>query len=286
MTSPARRRPPMVSRRRVDRRTPAPVATPGRAAAAGRSRTAGRVGRRPLVVAGIGGVVLVVFALLGAGRAMDPGQPEGAVAGAAATATVGPLPSCGQGETLTPLHGPADWSRTILDTDLTLPSDYAPTDLVSVREAAVTGSGRLRALVIDDLRRLHQAATDAGIRFSIKSAYRSFEQQAATFASLEKAYGRDFAEESAARPGHSEHQLGTTVDVDGGEAWLAANAWRYGFVQSYPVDRSPAWTCYKPESWHFRYVGPGPAASIHESGLSAREWLWTHQRDEPGTPSR
>jgi hypothetical protein len=54
----------------------------------------------------------------------------------------------------------------------------------------------------------------------------------------------------SARPGHSEHQLGTTIDFKsyGGSApwnytnwattragaWMAANAWKYGWVMSYP----------------------------------------------------
>lgn len=278
MTPPARRRPPMVSPRRADRR-----AASGRRAPGGR---AARHGRRVTVAAGIVGLGLVAIVAVGFGGMTRSTPPGGAVGAAEATATIGPLPSCGDGDTLTGRLDPEDWPRTILDTDLTLPRDYAPTDLVSVREAGVTGSGRLRTLVIDDLRRLHDAATDAGVRFAVKSAYRSFDQQAATFASLKKAYGRDFAEESAARPGHSEHQLGTTIDVDGGETWLIANAWRFGFIQSYPAERSPRWTCYKPEPWHFRYFGPSAAQLIHESGLSAREWLWLHQLDEPGDASR
>lgn len=285
MTSPTRRRPPMVSPRRADRRV-------DRRAGRGAVRAASGAGwtshRRVLVVA-IAAVAFVLIAAVAA-TALVPTRPSGpssgAVAGAEARATVGPLPPCGSGETPTGRAEPADWAWTILDTDLTLPSDYAPTDLVSVREAGVTGSGRLRSFVIDDLRRLHEAAVAAGIRFAVKSAYRSFSQQAATFASLEKAYGRDFAEESAARPGHSEHQLGTTIDADGGEAWLTDNAWRFGFVQSYPVERSPRWTCYKPEVWHFRYFGPSTARGIHESGLSAREWLWIHQLDGSAGASR
>ena len=240
------------------------------------------------MVGGIAGILIVAIVAAGS-TALVPSPADrhgGAVAGVEATATVGPLPVCDSGETPTDLPDPADWARTILDTDRTLPSDYAPTDLVSVREAGVTGSGRLRAFVIDDLRRLHDAAAAAGVRFAVKSAYRSFDQQVATFASLEKAYGRDFAEESAARPGHSEHQLGTTIDVDGGEAWLTDNAWRYGFVQSYPADRSPRWTCYKPEAWHFRYVGPVSAGLIHASGVSPREWLWAHRLDGSGGASR
>ena len=78
----------------------------------------------------------------------------------------------------------------------------------------MTGSGRLRAFVIDDLQRAHEAARDPG-RFAVKSAYRSFAQQAATFASLEGLW-RDFAED---RPlGRvTPAWLGTTIDVDGGE---------------------------------------------------------------------
>jgi hypothetical protein len=56
------------------------------------------------------------------------------------------------------------------------------------------------------------------------------------------------------------------------------NAWRYGFVMSYPADASPDRTCYKPEAWHYRYVGPATAAAVFRSGLSLREWLWAQGR--------
>ena len=95
---------------------------------------------------------------------------------------------------------------------------------------------------------------------------------------------------ASARPGHSEHQLGTAVDLKtpGGAApwayadwgstrpgaWLARNSWRYGWVLSYPRGKSPGLTCYKYEPWHFRYVGRPLAARIHASGLTPREWLW------------
>ncbi len=101
-----------------------------------------------------------------------------------------------------------------------------------------------------------------------------------TFESLVAAYGRDEALRSAARPGHSEHQLGTTIDVEGGEAWLADEAWRYGFVVSYPFEHSPESTCYKAEPWHLRYVGREAAAEVRASGLSLRAWLWTRQSDD------
>ena len=75
---------------------------------------------------------------------------------------------------------------------------------------------------------------------------------------------------SSARAGHSEHQLGTTVDfrsyggsapwyyADWGRskagAWLKSNAWKYGFVMSYPKGKTTL-TCYAYEPWHYRYVG-------------------------------
>ena len=67
-----------------------------------------------------------------------------------------------------------------------------------------------------------------------------------------RVHGYATALKESARAGHSEHQLGTTVDFRayGGSApwnysdwgttkagaWLKANAWKYGFVMSYPAD--------------------------------------------------
>jgi D-alanyl-D-alanine carboxypeptidase len=56
-------------------------------------------------------------------------------------------------------------------------------------------------------------------------------------------------------------------------AWMRDNAWRYGFVMSYPAGRQ-AVTCYAYEPWHFRYIGRELAAKVHASGLTLREWIW------------
>jgi D-alanyl-D-alanine carboxypeptidase len=130
--------------------------------------------------------------------------------------------------------------------------------------------------VIDDLRAMTRAARADGTRLTVRSAFRSYDDQIRTVESLEDAYGHAWTARSAAQPGHSEHQLGTALDLDGGDAWLADHAWRHGFVVSYPPERSPRFTCYKPEPWHVRYVGRDRARAVHESGLSLREWLWIH----------
>jgi D-alanyl-D-alanine carboxypeptidase len=55
---------------------------------------------------------------------------------------------------------------------------------------------------------------------------------------------------------------------------MQSNAWRFGFVMSYPKDASPAKTCYRYEAWHYRYLGRDQAVAIHASGMSLREFLW------------
>jgi D-alanyl-D-alanine carboxypeptidase len=58
---------------------------------------------------------------------------------------------------------------------------------------------------------------------------------------------------------------------------MAANAWRYGFVMSYPAG-SFAVTGYDYEPWHYRYVGRDVAAAVRASGVPLRQYLWEHER--------
>jgi hypothetical protein len=136
---------------------------------------------------------------------------------------------------------------------------------------------------------IREPAQLAGVPISVISGFRSFQQQQATFDHWASVVGYEQALRVSARPGHSEHQLGTALDFSspGGAApwehadwattptggWLAANAWRYGFVMTYPKGRS-AVTCYDYEPWHYRYVGRDVAAAITASGLTSREYFW------------
>jgi D-alanyl-D-alanine carboxypeptidase len=97
------------------------------------------------------------------------------------------------------------------------------------------------------------------------------------------------------RPGHSEHQLGLTIDFQalGGPSalqgdwattptggWMIENSWRYGWVLSYPLGPNgeifSQETCFHYEPWHYRYVGREIARRIHRAGLTIREYLWKH----------
>jgi LAS superfamily LD-carboxypeptidase LdcB len=203
---------------------------------------------------------------------------------------MGPLPACRYDDILTSPRSYDAWSTTLVDTILRVSRDYVPPDLVDVSEADIGGQGRVRAILIDDLREMAAAAKAAGAPIAIQSAYRSFETQQEVFAGWVAFHGRERALQLSARPGHSEHQLGIGVDfktAGGGEPfsgdwqltvagkWMKAHAWEYGFVMSYPRGKLDV-TCYDFEPWHFRYVGRELAASIHGSGLTPREYLWAN----------
>lgn len=225
-------------------------------------------------------LVLLAVVLAAVGVGAVSGVVSALVPPASASPFDGPVADCRVDDRRTPHRDPDDWARTLLDQEYALAADDVPRDLVSLADHGIDGTGSLRSLVIDDLAAMAEDARDAGAGFRITSAYRSYQHQVRTFASLEAALGRDEALRSAARPGHSEHQLGTTIDIDGGEAWLATNAWRYGFVMSYPPEHSPGTTCYKPEPWHFRYIGRDAALAVAQSGVSLRAWLWERQADD------
>jgi D-alanyl-D-alanine carboxypeptidase len=203
---------------------------------------------------------------------------------------MGTLPACRYDDILTTPRGYADWSTTLVDTILRVTKTYVPPDLVPVSEAGLGGKDTVRAIMVDDLRAMAQAAAIANAPLGVESAYRSYAEQKIVFDSWVSRLGYARALEVSARPGHSEHQLGLALDFktkgstspfvgDWGTTpagkWLKANAWQYGFVNSYPKG-DIALTCYDYEPWHYRYVGRDLAAQIRDSGLTPRQYLWAN----------
>ena len=206
-----------------------------------------------------------------------------------AVGDLAPLPACAYQDVLTPFATYADWQRTLLDGTFMLPSDYHPGDLQDTSAAGLNGGHAVRAHVMADLAAMANAARAAGGPLQVASGFRSYATQQATFAHWVSVGGYDYALRTSARPGHSEHQLGTTVDFTsaGGSApwnyadwgataagsWMAAHGWQYGFLMSYPRNSFAA-VCYDYEPWHYRYVGRDVAYQVVASGLTLREWLW------------
>lgn len=134
------------------------------------------------------------------------------------------------------------------------------------------GKFRLDAGAQPWLQKLLAAAQAAGHRAVVNWAHRPHQEQERLFL--------DEAEEGRfARPGHSEHELGLAVDLDhdGEEAarFLREQAPTFGFVLSYPAGKEKQ-TGFRPEPWHFRFVGVALARRLAASGQTLQEFLEQH----------
>ena len=130
-------------------------------------------------------------------------------------------------------------------------------------------------------------AEAAGYCLWLNAGYRTtteqqtlFEEKAAAFrqSGYDDATARTLAAQWVSPPGTSEHELGLAVDI-GTETlalydWLAAESWRYGFIQRYPPDKT-ALTGVSHEPWHYRYVGANAASEMHAQGLCLEEYVQT-----------
>ena len=119
-----------------------------------------------------------------------------------------------------------------------------------------------------------------------QSAYRSYSTQESVYAGWVDSLGQEGADLTSARPGHSEHQTGLAIDInalpDQGCAlepcwgdtphaqWLAANAYRFGFIVRYPDGKTDI-TGYEYEPYHMRYVGIELATEMHTTGITTLE---------------
>lgn len=248
--------------------------------------------KKEMLMSRIWSVMALTFVLL-------VGQTTGASATdePISTTSTPPLPACRYRDDPTRYRSLGDWRITLLDTNLKVGRRYSPSDLVPVGRAGIRGSGVVRKVIIRDLRRLARAAREAGAPIAVQSAYRSYATQEAVFTSWVRQVGYERALQVSARPGHSEHQLGTALDFrsassarapwdyqDWGRTtpgrWVKRHAWRYGFVLSYPAGRSSV-SCYDYEPWHWRYVGRTLAAGIRASGDVPRAYLWENHETAP-----
>jgi zinc D-Ala-D-Ala carboxypeptidase len=146
--------------------------------------------------------------------------------------------------------------------------EYKPEDIVKLTDYPELALSRdnlsLRKILIPNLQRMVEDARVEGITLLISSTYRSYEYQDKLFKWNVEQNGLETAERESARPGTSQHQLGTTIDFGSitdeyayttAGMWLLDNAWKYGFSLSYP-DGYENLTGYRYESWHFRYITP------------------------------
>lgn len=177
--------------------------------------------------------------------------------------------------------------KMIVNKFYALSENYTPENLVSIPLTYAYGNEGENNLIdyaYEKFVDLWQAANDAGFYLMVNSSYRDYASQKEIYDSRKASLGERKADETAARPGHSEHQTGLVVDMtsknvpyasDFSESeeykWLKENAYLYGFIERYPEGKENI-TGYSPESWHWRYVGEEAAKIIQEEDITYDEY--------------
>jgi D-alanyl-D-alanine carboxypeptidase len=168
------------------------------------------------------------------------------------------------------------------------PVNYAPDDLrdpsVTLRVPGATEM-QMRDAAATALEKMFAGASTAGYTLQVSTAYRGYNYQKQLYDGYVSSAGQAAADQESARPGYSEHQTGLAVDIRNvdntcsleacfgttpeGE-WLAANAYKYGFLLRYPQDKEKV-TGYEYEPWHFRYIGTDLSNELHKNHVQTLE---------------
>lgn len=169
----------------------------------------------------------------------------------------------------------------------TLSETYTPENLKNIDLTYAydeEGKNKLIDYAYDKFLELWQAANDQGFYLMVTSSYRDYESQKEIYDYRVSTLGERKADETAARPGHSEHQTGLVIDMTSktepladsftdskAYEWLKENAYKYGFIERYPEGKTYL-TGYNPESWHWRYVGLEAAKTMHDEDITFDEY--------------
>lgn len=158
-----------------------------------------------------------------------------------------------------------------------LPDSFVPTNLVSLSSGRQVTESTKAAF-----ERLQQDAVKAGISIRDASAYRSIAYQEQVYDRYLQKDSHDQVDTYSSRPGHSDHHTGEAIDVVGPKgdltdftgtpeaAWVAENAWKYGFIVRFPKGQEDV-TGYMYEPWHIRYVGKEIAELMKDKKIATLE---------------
>jgi zinc D-Ala-D-Ala carboxypeptidase len=170
------------------------------------------------------------------------------------------------------------------------PKTYVPDNLVvpniPMRSNITSTEKYVRSDMGAALEAMVTAAANAGIHLNLQSGYRSYNFQITLYNGYVTQQGQATADRQSARPGYSEHQTGLAADLGGTSQpscnvadcfsatvegkWLAANAYKYGFIIRYTADKESI-TGYEHEPWHIRYIGTELSTELHTQGIETLE---------------
>ncbi|VDB00937.1 D-alanyl-D-alanine carboxypeptidase [Olavius algarvensis spirochete endosymbiont] len=177
----------------------------------------------------------------------------------------------------------------LVDKTHPLDADFKPTDLVNLALYPEISRSRdglyLEHTAAEALAKLSAAARKKGVTLLVSSAYRSYDYQKFLFDNHVKEIGEEETSRDIAKPGRSQHQLGTVVDFGDitksfadtrAGKWMEKNGGKFGWSLSYP--RYPP-SEYMWESWHWRWIG-ADAVQLQDKffdGSQYRMLLYLHE---------
>lgn len=169
------------------------------------------------------------------------------------------------------------------------PKTYAPANLVKPNitlKATTDMEDHVQKATATALEKMAADAKAQGLGLNLQSGYRSYSFQVALYNRYVSQQGKAVADTQSARPGYSEHQTGFAADLGSDShpecdveacfgttaegKWLAANAYKYGFLIRY-TEGNDKITGYIPEPWHVRYVGVELSTEMHNQGIATLE---------------
>lgn len=199
----------------------------------------------------------------------------------------------------------ADTSKGVLllmNKYLKLSENYEPDDLEEISSKYfIYGNSavrRMRKEAKEAFEMLSEASIANGTPVYGQSAYRPYSMQEKLYKNAVSSMGQKQADIDTARPGHSEHQTGLTIDVSASSVgcllterfgstkegrWLAKNAHKYGYIIRYPKGKTKL-TGYSYEPWHIRYVGVSYASYLKKNKLTLEELYGVNQKADENTP--
>ncbi len=158
-----------------------------------------------------------------------------------------------------------------------LPGGFIPTNPDQPVNNADRSSTCLDKTLMSAWKSMLKDASANGLNIYIASGYRSYNYQVNVYNRYVKSDGASVADTYSSRPGYSEHQTGLCFDLNSIEdsfqytdegKWVNDNCYKYGFCIRFPKNKD-AYTGYKYESWHLRYVGVDLATKLYNNG----DWL-------------
>ena len=165
-----------------------------------------------------------------------------------------------------------------------LNKDYVPETYKLSSKYAINERQFLTKEAKEAFEKMCDAAREEKINLYSGSGYRSYSYQNTLYNNRVKSDGLEYANQTAAKAGYSEHQTGLAIDITKNKRpdyldsndiefkWLMENAHKYGFILRYPEGKEHI-TGYSYEPWHFRYITVEIASILKEKNITYEEYV-------------